>query len=48
MNCYFYMLWTLWDLKNKDFDMDFVKYAADRAKIYLDAKNVYLKMSKTE
>lgn len=41
VNCYFYLLWTLYDLKNKDFVMDFLMYAADRAKLYLAAKESY-------
>ena len=39
---YYYVLWTLWDLRNTEMELDYVLYARDRAKSYFLAKKKYL------
>jgi len=37
-NNYFYVLWTFWDMRNTEIELDYILYARDRAKAYMRSK----------
>ena len=43
---FYYVLWTLWDLRNTEIELDYVLYARDRARAYMDSKEKYFKYLK--
>lgn len=38
LNNYYYLLWTFCDLRNTDFDLDYILYARDRGDTYIRSK----------
>jgi len=46
LNNYYYLLWTFMDLRNSDFDFDYVLYARDRADTYLMGKKRLIEYEK--
>ena len=43
---FYYVLWTLWDLRNTEMELDYVLYARDRARAYMDSKKKYFRYLK--
>lgn len=38
LNNYYYVLWCFWDMRNTEFELDYILYARDRAKAYFRSK----------
>jgi hypothetical protein len=38
LNNYYFVLWCFWDMRNTEFELDYILYARDRAKAYFRSK----------